>query len=89
VRAPLSWIRDFTPVDAPVDEIVGALNQVGLEVDAVEAPGAEVLGVRAAKILEVLPHPDADRLQQLVATDALRRVGAVRHRIRLYTMIPR
>jgi len=63
VRAPLSWIRDFTPVDAPVDEIVGALNQVGLEVDAVEAPGAEVLGVRAAKILEVLPHPDADRLQ--------------------------
>jgi phenylalanyl-tRNA synthetase beta chain len=63
MRAPLSWIRDFTPVDAPVDEIVAALNQVGLEVDAVEAPGAEVLGVRVARILEVLPHPDADRLQ--------------------------
>src|SRR5262245_3193062 len=63
MRAPLSWIRDFTPVDAPVDEVVAALNQVGLEVDAVEAPGAEVLGVRVARILEVLPHPDADRLQ--------------------------
>jgi phenylalanyl-tRNA synthetase beta chain len=63
MRAPLSWIRDFTPVDAPVDEIVAALNQVGLEVDAVEAPGAEVLGVRVAKILEVHPHPDADRLR--------------------------
>jgi phenylalanyl-tRNA synthetase beta chain len=63
MRAPLSWIREFAPIDAPVDEIVAALNQVGLEVDAVEAPGAEVLGVRVAKILDVLPHPDADRLQ--------------------------
>ena len=39
MRAPLSWIRDFTPADAPVDELVAALNQLGLEVDAVEEPG--------------------------------------------------
>jgi phenylalanyl-tRNA synthetase beta chain len=63
MRAPLSWIRDFTPADAPVDELVAALNQLGLEVEGVEAPGEEVLGVRVARILEVLPHPDADRLQ--------------------------
>ena len=58
MRAPLSWIRDFTPVDAPVDEIVAALNQVGLEVDAVEAPGAEVLGVRVANLhtIEAVAH---------------------------------
>ena len=63
MRAPLSWIRDFTPVDADVDALVTALNQLGLEVDAVEQPGAEITGVRVARILEVLPHPDADRLQ--------------------------
>src|SRR6478672_7764484 len=63
MRAPLSWIRDFTPADAPVDELVAALNQLGLEVEAVEEPGREILGVRVAKILEVLPHPDADKLQ--------------------------
>src|SRR4249919_3313818 len=63
MRARLSWIRDFTPADAPVDELVAALNQLGLEVEAVEEPGREILGVRVAKILEVLPHPDADRLQ--------------------------
>ncbi len=40
MRAPLSWIREFTPVDAPVDELVAALNQVGLEVEGVEEPGA-------------------------------------------------
>lgn len=62
MRAPLSWIRDFTPVDAGVGDIVAALNQLGLEVDAVEEPGREVLGVRVARVLDVLPHPDADKL---------------------------
>lgn len=63
MRVPLSWIRDFTPADAPVDVLVAALNQLGLEVEGVEDPGREVLGVRVARILEVLPHPDADRLR--------------------------
>jgi phenylalanyl-tRNA synthetase beta chain len=63
MRAPLSWIRDFTPADAPIDELVASLNQLGLEVEGVEEPGREVLGVRVARILEVVPHPDADRLQ--------------------------
>src|SRR5258706_39001 len=33
MRAPLSWIRDFTPgIDrAPVADLVSALNQLGLE----------------------------------------------------------
>jgi phenylalanyl-tRNA synthetase beta chain len=63
MRAPLSWIRDFTPVDAPVDELVAALNRVGLEVEGVEQPGREVLGVIAGRVLEVTAHPDADRLR--------------------------
>ena len=63
MRAPLSWIREFTPADAPTDDLVAALDQLGLEVEAVEEPGREVVGVRVARILEVLPHPDADRLR--------------------------
>src|SRR6266536_715722 len=62
MRAPLSWIRDFTPVEAPVDEIVAALNQLGLEVEAVEEPGRDVAGVVAARVLGVEPHPNADKL---------------------------
>ncbi len=62
MRAPLSWIRDFTPVDAPVDELVAALNRVGLEVEGVEQPGRDVHGVVAGRVLDVAPHPDADRL---------------------------
>jgi phenylalanyl-tRNA synthetase beta chain len=62
MRAPLSWIREFTPVEAPVDEIVAALNQLGLEVEAVEQPGRDVAGVVAARVLGVEPHPNADKL---------------------------
>ena len=62
MRAPLSWIREFTPVDAPVPELVAALNQLGLEVESVEQPGEEITGVVAGKVLAVTKHPDADKL---------------------------
>jgi phenylalanyl-tRNA synthetase beta chain len=62
MRAPLSWIRDFTPVAAPIADVVSALNQLGLEVEGVEQPGAEITGVIAAQVLGVERHPDADKL---------------------------
>ncbi|HSO96124.1 MAG TPA: phenylalanine--tRNA ligase subunit beta [Acidimicrobiia bacterium] len=63
MRAPLSWLRDFTPLDAPVAEIAAALNRVGLEVDAIDVLGDDITGVRAARVLDVTVHPDADRLR--------------------------
>jgi phenylalanyl-tRNA synthetase beta chain len=62
MRAPLSWIRDFTPLDAPVADVVSALNQLGLEVEGVEQPGADITGVVAARVLDVVRHPNADKL---------------------------
>src|SRR2546421_8734619 len=62
MRAPLSWIREFTPVEASTDELVAALNQVGLEVEGVEEPGRDVRGVIAARVLDVVKHPNADKL---------------------------
>src|SRR4051812_13574846 len=63
MRAPLSWIREFTPVEATTAEIADALNQLGLEVEGIDEPGREIGGVVAARILEVIPHPDADRIR--------------------------
>src|SRR5262249_23429143 len=62
MKAPLSWIRDFTPVEASTEELVAGLNQVGLEVEGVEEPGRDVRGVVAARVLEVVKHPNADKL---------------------------
>src|SRR3954447_19313268 len=68
MRAPLSWIRDFTPVDAPIPELVSALNQLGLEVDGLDQPGAEITGVIAARVLNVERHPNADKLSLVDVT---------------------
>ena len=43
--------------------IADALNQLGLEVEAIDEPGRDINGVVAARILDVVPHPDADRIR--------------------------
>ena len=37
--APLSWIREFTPIEADPVAIAEALDNLGLEVEGVDAPG--------------------------------------------------
>jgi phenylalanyl-tRNA synthetase beta chain len=63
MRAPLSWIREFTPIDEPPAVIGTALDNLGLEVEEIEAPGAEIGGVIVARIVDVLGHPNADKLR--------------------------
>ena len=43
--------------------IADTLNQLGLEVEEIDEPGREINGVVVAKILDVVPHPDADRIR--------------------------
>ncbi len=74
MRAPLSWIRDFTPADAPVADVVSALNQLGLEVEGVEQP-AEQVEVEPAHQARVLA---GERVEGAVGQ---RQLGAVRVRL--------
>lgn len=62
MRVPLSWIRDFAPIDASPRAVADALNEAGLIVDAVDVPGRDVIGVVAARVLGVEDHPGADNL---------------------------
>jgi phenylalanyl-tRNA synthetase beta chain len=63
MRAPLSWIREFTPLEANPAAIADALNQLGLEVEQIDEPGRDIGGVVVARILDVVAHPDADRIR--------------------------
>ena len=69
MRAPLSWLRDFTPVEGAPEEIARALSFLGLVVEGTEFVGAPLPGIVAARVLATRPHPAADRIQ-LVDVDA-------------------
>ncbi len=57
-----NWLREFVDFDISTDELVEKLTMAGLEVDAVEPVAAEFDKIVIGEILEVNPHPDADKL---------------------------
>jgi phenylalanyl-tRNA synthetase beta chain len=64
MKVSLRWIEEF--VDLPTDdpeEIAGILNGLGLEVETWEMIEPEFSGVIVARVAEVGPHPNADRLR--------------------------
>ena len=62
MRLSLNWLKDYVDIDmAPVD-LGHLLTMAGLEVESIELLGQSLDGIIVAKILEVKPHPQADRL---------------------------
>src|ERR1700730_10464740 len=62
MRVPLSWLRDFAPVEGDVDALATALSGLGLVVDGVERGGEGLEGIVVARVLATRKHPDADRV---------------------------
>lgn len=69
MRAPLSWLRDFAPFGDDIDQLSEALSNLGLVVEGVDRAEVGFTGVVVARILDVRPHPSADRVR-LVDVDA-------------------
>ncbi|MBB6124256.1 phenylalanine--tRNA ligase subunit beta [Sphingobium subterraneum] len=65
MKFTLSWLREHLETSASLDDILLALNAIGLEVEGVEDPAAKLEGFRIAKVLTAAPHPQADKLQVL------------------------
>jgi phenylalanyl-tRNA synthetase beta chain len=64
MRVPISWLKDYIDITLPLEELAERLTMAGLEVGAIEYVGAdwEKDKVFVGEILEVQPHPNADRL---------------------------
>ncbi|MDG6080017.1 phenylalanine--tRNA ligase subunit beta [Erythrobacter litoralis] len=65
MKFSLEWLRYFLETDASVEEIAGALNRIGHEVEGFDDPARKLEGFRVAEVLTAAPHPDADKLQVL------------------------
>ncbi len=64
MRVPLSWLQDF--IDLPttdIGELKYALDMLGLQVEGVETFEADWTEVYVGKVLEIAPHPDADKIR--------------------------
>lgn len=64
MKVPLSWLRRYVPVDLSPREIAHKLTMAGVEVKQIEEIGAvwDPEKVIVGHVLNVDPHPNADRL---------------------------
>src|SRR5579864_7018934 len=69
MRVPLSWLREFTPVDDDPDEMATKLSMFGLKVDEVIRVGEGITGVVVGEVRAIREHPNADNLMLVRAYD--------------------
>ena len=65
MRVSLTWLADYVDVTLPPKELAHKLTMAGLEVEGIERVGGgwdEEL-ITVGRVLEVKPHPNADRLR--------------------------
>lgn len=69
MRVPISWLKEYVDVSLPVSELAERMTYAGLEVAGVESIGVpggalpwDPAHIMVGEILEIQPHPNADRL---------------------------
>jgi len=68
MRVPVSWLREYVPVEVPLDELAEKLSVASAEVEGIERIGVpdgdgNLERFRVGRVLEAEKHPNADRLQ--------------------------
>ncbi len=90
MKFTLSWLKDHLETDAPVADIATAMTMAGLEVEHVTDPTAAMAPFTVARIVEAVPHPNADRLRvcQVDTVDGMKEIvcGAPNARAGLVTI---
>jgi phenylalanyl-tRNA synthetase beta chain len=64
MRVPIGWLKDYVDITIPLDELGERLTLAGLEVGSVDRIGDwwDRQKLVVGEVLEVRPHPNADRL---------------------------
>ncbi len=86
----LSWLKEHMDTTASLEEVVAAMTMAGLEVEHVADPATKLAAFSAARIVEAVQHPNADRLRvcQVETKDGMKEIvcGAPNARAGLVTI---
>jgi phenylalanyl-tRNA synthetase beta chain len=69
MKVPLSWLKEFLPIELSPKEIAVSLTLLGIEVENIEERALPFQGVVVGQVLSVSRHPNAERLQVAHVTD--------------------
>ncbi|MFV0260231.1 MAG: phenylalanine--tRNA ligase subunit beta [Acidimicrobiales bacterium] len=69
MKVLLSWLQEFAPITGTPADLAETMTDLGMVCEEVSIVGADWDGVVVAEVLDLAPHPDADRIQ-LVSVDA-------------------
>jgi phenylalanyl-tRNA synthetase beta chain len=77
MRLSLNWLREYVDVHLSPEELAERLTIAGIEVDAIERTGGDWgEEIRVGSVINVEPHPNADRLRLATVT-----LGDETHRV--------
>jgi phenylalanyl-tRNA synthetase beta chain len=62
MKVTLNWLKEYVAFDLSPEVLAHRLTMAGLEVDLMEKLGEGLDSVIVARLADVSPHPDADRL---------------------------
>ncbi|MER3328408.1 MAG: phenylalanine--tRNA ligase subunit beta, partial [Candidatus Kapaibacterium sp.] len=63
MKLSYNWLREYIDLDVPISELVDVLTYIGLEVEEIIDNKAKYDGFYTAQVLNIVPHPDADKLR--------------------------
>jgi phenylalanyl-tRNA synthetase beta chain len=68
LKVPVSWLREYVPIEMPIPELADRLVISTCELDGIEAVGVADLDgnlglFRVGRVLDAVKHPNAERLQ--------------------------
>jgi phenylalanyl-tRNA synthetase beta chain len=68
MKVSLRWLKEYVDIPTPLEELCEGLTMAGLEVGGMEVIGGSWNDIVVGKIVDVIVHPNADRLR-LVTVD--------------------
>lgn len=77
MKFSLSWLKEYIDIQLQPQQLAKQLTMLGIEVDSIEKLGGGFEKVVVARVLEVSPHPNADKLCLAKVSDGIQTYDVV------------